>query len=174
MPLFKIEKIDKGWNKILEELAKVNKSHVDCGMLSTAGKTKEGFDLVALATVQEFGNDKIPSRPFMRTTFGDSIQKIYKFLEKEYDKILSGKTDTYTALETLGVWYTNRIKKQITSGPWVPNAPSTLLANWRKKHRGIITKGEALQNQSGFGVTKKPLIDTSVMRNSLTHIVVKS
>lgn len=176
MPMFDIKRIDKGWNKILEELAKANKAHVDCGMLADSGKEENGFDLVRLAAIQEFGHDKlkIPSRPAHRDTFDQNLDKINRYLNRQYDNILKGKTDTYTALNLLGNWYVGQIKSKITKGPWTANAPSTLRANWRKHHKGAITKSEALQNESGIGTSiKKPLIDTSVMRNSIAYIVVK-
>ena len=174
---FTVKKIDKGWDRIQDELVKMKTAHVDCGMLSISGAEENGFNLVRLATIQEFGHKKlkIPERPFMRNTFDTQLVKIQNFLKNKFSSILKGTDTTYTALESAGIWHVSEIKKNITNGPWKKNAPSTLLANWRKHHKGAITKGEALQNDSGLGTEiKKPLIDSSVMRNSLTHIVVKS
>lgn len=173
------KEIDRGWDRIKKQMALMKDSFVKVGVLSNSGTyAEEGEDegsgavnIADVATFNEYGTSKIPERPFMRQTFEREIGKVNKFIADEKDKILSGEGDVKSSLDGLGEIYKGMIQRTFVEGEFTQNAPSTLLANWRKRHQGIITRGEALENSSGFGVTKKPLIDTGTLRQRINYEV---
>lgn len=142
-----VEDIDLGWNKIKEDIQKLNKAHTDVGFFGSGGGPET--NMAARATVHEFGSQKqnIPKRPFMRETFDRNLDATLKVMAIWYSKIFIHKTTPRNALKNIGEWYTGRMKLQITTGSFTPLKASTVRA---KK-------------------SSKALIDTGQMRNSITH-----
>lgn len=170
-----VKDIDRGWKRIKKEMAMLDKGTVNVGILSDAPSPEKGnMNMAKLGAIQEFGwpQSNIPSRPFMRQAFDANIDKLNGFITRTKSMVLSGKINAEKAFNMLGVFFTGIVKETIKNGDFVPNARSTLLANWRKHHKGVLTRGEALENKSFSGdPTKRPLIDSGRMRDSITHEV---
>lgn len=170
-----VKDIDRGWKRIKKEMEILDKGTVKVGILSDAPPPEKGdMNMAKLAAIQEFGwqPSNIPSRPFMRMAFDNNIDRLNSFIMRTKSMVLSGKIDALKAFNMLGVFFSGLVRETIKNGDFVPNARSTLLANWRKHHMGVLTRGEALQNESfSGGLTKKPLIDSGRMRDSITHEV---
>ena len=167
---------DKGWSRIVKAMKEVKGSYVKVGILEKAGSTDDGkMTMARLGAVNEFGSPEknIPPRPFMLQAYERCKGKIIKLFESEKNKIIAGKSDTERSLNVVGEYFKGEVQREFTEGNFTPNAPSTLLANWRKHHKGVITKGEALENDTGFGLTKRPLIDTGRLRQSINYQAVK-
>lgn len=96
----------------------------------------------------------IPARPFMRTYYDENMEKIARFAESRFLRVLADNDLTIDgAFNAIGLFVQNGIKKQIrTASQWAtPNARSTI----RKKG------------------SSKPLIDHGIMINSVTFDIRK-
>jgi phage gpG-like protein len=104
-----------------------------------------GITMAELGAVHEFGNDRIPQRPFLRPIVNE--KKHAKAITKTYKKIktLEGSTIDQ-ALGAAGEKAVNIAQRRIAQGIDPANAPST-----------IARKGSS-----------KPLIDTGRLRQSIT------
>lgn len=109
--------------------------------------------LAQLGLIQEFGiPGHIPSRPFMRSGLqrakAGASKLLGKLLEKLDPKVTGEqlKTKASTILGKVGAYVAAQIKQGIASGGFAANAPST-----------VARKGSS-----------KPLIDTGLLRQSLT------
>lgn len=91
----------------------------------------------------------IPSRPFMRSSFDENMGKIDKFAQDAIARAVIAKISFRQALDLIGQKMTGLIQRKIVSGPWTPNAPSTI-----KKKK-----------------SSRPLIDTGRLRQSIRHVV---
>jgi phage gpG-like protein len=112
----------------------------------------EGLDNVALAVIHEFGvpQKRIPSRPFLRSTFDAKRDDWRRLLERMAPQVLRGKLSVEQALGLLGQRASADVKRRITTGSnFVPNAPIT-----------IARKGSS-----------RPLIDTGRLMNSISYVV---
>lgn len=145
---------DRGWNRIRKEIEEMGRSFVKIGVLSNAGRYPAsigGMNLAEVATVHEFGTEKIPERPFLRQAFDKSNKKISDFIRNERDKIYQGASTTNESLHKLGVLHQGQVQETIATGEFAPLAPST-----------VARKGSS-----------KPLIDTGRLRQSINFEVTR-
>lgn len=152
----KITSVTKGTGGVARHVKQVNKTLrevsrkpvVEVGFFKTA-KYKDGTPVPAVAAWMEFGVDykfvRIPSRPFFRT----AIQAAKNQVKKHYEnvEVLPG----IKTLRKVGQTVADEIKRQIARGSWIPNANKT-----------VERKG-----------SKRPLIDTGLLRTSATYEVNK-
>ena len=108
-------------------------------------KETENFNLASLAAVLEFGNEHIPSRPFLRQTLAENQEK-YTAL---FINLLKNGKPLEQIYEHIAVIAQGDVQLNIVKGSWIPNAKSTIR---RKK-------------------SSKPLIDTGKLRQSVRGIV---
>lgn len=92
---------------------------------------------------------EIPERPFLRSTFDEKNKEWQKKAEAQLNLVATGRKDAAGMLNTLGNVLEGDIKRKIASGPFTPNAPSTV----RQKK------------------SAKPLIDSGRMRSSVRYII---
>ena len=105
----------------------------------------ENFNLASLAAVLEFGNEHIPSRPFLRQTLSENQEKYTALFIQLFERGLPIEQ----IYEQIAVIAQGDVQLNIVRGNWVANAPSTIK---RKK-------------------SSKPLIDTGKMRQSVRGVV---
>jgi len=91
----------------------------------------------------------IPERSFLRSTFDEKNKEWQSKAEKQVGLVASGRKDAAGMLNTMGNVIEGDIKRKIVSGPFIPNAPSTIR---RKK-------------------SSRPLIDSGHMRSSIRYVV---
>lgn len=154
---------DLGLKRIIQEVKKLDrKPHVKIGLLSdTANKDKEFSNITKKTTKNtsvldvgihnEFGTERIPARPFIRTTYDDNQSKWFGMIKKSMGDLYLGRSTVKQSLEKVGLQATSDMKRKFRSGDssWKPNAPSTI-----KKKK-----------------SSKPLIDTAQLLNSIQHQV---
>lgn len=137
--------------KRLADLAKdMEQKEVAAGWLSTA-KYQDGTPVAYVASIQEFGNPPhLPPRPYMRPTVTGKTPE----WTKKYAHILKSATSGEAVLEVMGGVIAGDFREAISEVQSPPLAKATLAARKRR----------------GNGSTK-PLVDTRIMINTLTHIV---
>ena len=131
---------DEGWNNIKEQVLRLNRQEAQVGF----------FDKHAdEAAYNEFGTEKAPARPFMRTTYERYGSELLARNGAAYRKFLARETKTFSLLRSSAIWYVGRVKSVIKDArAWaVANAPST-----------IEKKGSSF-----------PLRDTDEMMNAVTY-----
>lgn len=130
------EKLKKG----LDELVTVG---IYVGFKAGEKFEENGVDVVDVAYRNEFGDDRVPSRPFMAQTVDNREPEIMGIVKKS----ITENDDINEIARLIGEGVALLMKDEIETGNFVPNAPST-----------IARKG-----------SDKPLIDTGTMRDSIMH-----
>lgn len=141
-----IEK-DRGWNRIMEDIKKLSGSSTQAGLFGSGGD--EESDVAARGAVHEFGDRKgrIPQRPFTRNAFDANENKIKKRVFDDFGNMIEGKLPPKMVLAKAGELLAELIQRSIRQGTFTPLKIDT-----------ILKKGSS-----------RPLIDTAVMANSVTH-----
>lgn len=135
--------------RMLSELGKLKRLQVRVGFQQGDAQEDDGTDICDVAMWNELGTSNAPSRPFMRDSVDDNIDKINAFLKVQLKKLVTGGTDAESVLKAIGVFQKGLVQKQIIDGDFEPNAPSTI------KRKG----------------SDKPLVDTGRMRQSVNFVV---
>lgn len=121
------------------------------GVPKAAGSYEDGTHIATIAAVQEFGsaNGRVPERSFLRAGAENSTKHISRIYENMLPDVIDGKLDIDVIQSLIGELTVGNIKELISSGIAPPNALSTIAA-----------KGSST-----------PLIDTGVLRNSITYVL---
>lgn len=115
---------------------------------------KSGHTIAEIAWWNEFGTKRIPERPFLRWTLrGHNYYR--EELSRALLATLRGKGDSFRNIKPIGATAARDVRKMISTGPFVANAPATI----RKK-------------STSAGVKARPLIDTGALRQSIQFEVV--
>lgn len=110
---------------------------------------KSGATILDVATFNEFGTTRIPERSFLRAWFDGAEAGLRRDLVVLTQSVVAGKRTADQVLELLGLRSVGQIQARISQGIPPPNAESTI------KKKGSST----------------PLIDTGVLRSSVTYQV---
>ena len=141
-----------GSKKIDGILGMAKKSAVLVGVLRGTGghpHSKAGHTIALIAAWNEFGNRRIPSRPFLRTTLRE--HEYYKQeLKKALLTAITTKGEADSLLKLVGIKAASDIRNKITNNDFRRNAPATI----RRK-------------STSSGVKDKPLIDSGALRQSI-------
>lgn len=135
------------FQKMLKEFAEME---VRIGFQHGEATEDDGTDICDIAAWNELGTENIPSRPFLRMSVDENVDKINNFLQSQKAALLSGK-DAEQVLKEIGLFQKDLIQEKITEGSFTPNADVT-----------IERKGSS-----------KPLIDTGRMRQSVNYVIQK-
>lgn len=151
----KVTSKNPGWlEKLLARYQ--NDSALAIGYPSTeTGSIKypDGTSVILVAAVNNFGSASrgIPARRFMQEAAAPAVEASAPVARAMAPLLNEGTVTIEDILKQMGPFAEAAFKKKITDGPWTPNADST-----------IAKKGSS-----------KPLEDTLLLRNSLTHVVRK-
>ena len=143
----KITQREKQYDDRLEE-AKFGSLRVKVGF--PKGKQNpypDGTSVIEVAVKNEFGEGRIPERPFFRNSMRFNRKKYIEINQKLLTKVAAGQMTTEVALETLATVAVGDVQDEIVNLREPPNAPMT-----------IRLKG-----------SDNPLIDTGHMRQSVTY-----
>ena len=131
---------DLGYKKIMKDFRKLDGKSVVAGVLHNAGKEPNGAKLVDVATWNEYGTSRIPSRPFVRLAFEGNRGKLKQLSDNVAADIIARRGYS-TGLNNLGGQMVDDIKNVIgDKSKLAPNAPATI----RKKghDKPLIDKGK--------------------------------
>lgn len=136
------------FKQLIEQLKASGEKAVYVGFPAEFNENVDGsdnFNLASLAAVLEFGNERIPSRPFLRQTLAENQEKYTTLFVKLFESGVSIEQ----IYEQIALIAQGDVQQNIVNGKWTANAPSTIK---RKK-------------------SSKPLIDTGKLRQSVRGIV---
>lgn len=151
-----IKQKNKGW------LQKLVKSYENDDVLAIGYPASEsggirypdGTSVALVATVNNFGSQSrgIPARPYMSESSQPAIEATQPIAAALIPLLNQGKVTPAQILKDMGPFAEAAFKAKLTEGPWEPNSEYT-----------VEKKGSS-----------RPLIDTGLLRNSLTHVVRKA
>jgi len=151
----KFETKDLGKAKIERELKAAKKLVALVGIPSDAKRHEDNpnIGLAQIAYIMEKGSavNNIPARPFMHQTRERNEKRVLGLSKKLLNALSSGSTTAMDAIKKLGGAYELAMKEIFIEGSFAPNALSTI----RKKK------------------SSRPLIDTSLLRQSIKFKVAK-
>ena len=146
---------DLGKAKIERELKAARKIVALVGIPSDAKRHEDNpyIGLAQIAYIMEKGSavNNIPARPFMLQTRERNEKRMMGLSKKLLKAISNGSTTAMDAIKKLGESYEGAMKRIFIEGSFAPDAPATVR---RKK-------------------SSRPLIDTSLLRQSIKFKVAK-
>ena len=131
---------DLGFNRIMRDLQKLDGMEVVAGMLKDSGKASNGASYVDIATWNEYGTRRIPSRPIIRISAATNKQAWTKIAQQCINDVIDGDSPTEAA-QVVGHRMVEDIRKVFgDTSKLKANAPSTL----KKKGRNepLVDSGE--------------------------------
>ncbi len=138
-----------GLERLRARMADLGRYHVEVGVPSSA-RYADGESVAQVFAWNEFGTDRIPSRPALRTGARAATPKAVSLNKANLPAVLDGRMAAAVALAQLGEMAVSEVRHSILTGPWDPNSEAT-----------IRRKGSS-----------KPLVDTGQMLNSVSSRVV--
>lgn len=141
------------YDKILEQINMFARSYVTVGFQDgtvtrsqTQGtRTKQaGISMAQIAFENEFGTNRIPARPFLRPAIDENQTRINRFIVRQYNMILAGTSDARRALNTIGLFGVDLVRRQILSVHTPPNSPRTIAEKGSSKP--LIDFGQMIQS----------------------------
>ncbi len=158
-----IRKSDAGlWARLGASMKTFRSTELQTGWFST-NRYENGTPVAYVATIHEFGSIKanIPPRPFMRPTIEREENFWREFIAQEAPKILEGTQTVEGLFEMLGLNVSGEIARSIS----LVTTPALLEAT-------ILAKTRKMADQVTVGALDKPLVETGLMLDSVTHMVV--
>ena len=147
-----VKDVDHGYKARLKALLRLRTpAHIDVGVFASSGAHGgDGASTLDIANYNEFGTESIPARSFIRAWFDEGEAKLRTDLSTLMRSVAAGKRTRAQVLELLGQRMVGQVQERISAGIDPPNADST------KQQKRSST----------------PLIDTGVLRSSITYRVV--
>lgn len=146
---------DLGKAKIERELKAAKKIVALVGIPSDAKRHEDNpyIGLAQIAYIMEKGSavNNIPARPFMQQTRQRNEKRMMGLSRRLLKALSNGSTTAMDAIKKLGASYEGAMKRIFIEGSFAPDAPATVR---RKK-------------------SSRPLIDTSLLRQSIKFKVAK-
>jgi hypothetical protein len=169
-----IDRLTPEGKRFLKELKELQNLRVKIGYQRgkkhKAKGNEDEVDLVDIAAWNDLGTSRAPSRPFLRKSVDDNMDKIQKFGLRAKRDLLTGASAKHVLLR-IGLHQKALVQKKIDEGPWIPNAPSTIRAKLRKGRWNKLNRRRAKQGLPAL--TPKPLIDEGTMRKEVMVVVEK-
>jgi len=157
-----IEKKDGPGKKILDRILKeVGNKVAKVGWFSSA-RYENGTPVAYVATIHEYGSTQknIPPRPILRPTISKKQGDWRTLAEQLGESIIKGNESVDGALNKIGLKAAGDIRQTITEITTPALEESTIKARLRKR-----------KDKKTMGFLSKPLIDTGIMLNTVTHVV---
>ena len=138
--------------KSIAEIDKLNKADLQVGFFESA-KYEDGTPVAGVAAVHELGSPKnnIPPRPFMRTTSEAKKPEWAKLMKQAAQAIVKRSETADSALNKLGLKAAGDVRETIST-----------IQEPKLKESTVKRKG-----------SDKPLVESGIMINSVTHRVKK-
>lgn len=144
-----VEDKDLGLEEIISDLKELSRYEIKVGIQS-GESTEDGASLAEIAAYNEYGTDRIPSRPFLRTAIND-----HDNWNEQRDRAVNIVIDGAKPMQAAGLigqLAETGIKESILDGDWTPNAPSTIAK--KGSSNPLIDKGRLLASiryKVGYG-----------------------
>lgn len=158
------------FKQLIEQIKASGEKAVYVGFPAEFNEKVEGsdnFNLASLAAVLEFGNERIPSRPFLRQTLAENQEKYTALFVKLFESGVS----IDQIYEQIALIAQGDVQQNIVKGGWVENDDSTKIAWKLKDVKDPKRRKELRATLYPNSVKKKPLIWNGHLRDSVKGIV---
>lgn len=147
-----------GTEKLQATLKDVSSKQIRVGFFPEA-QYPDGTPVAYVAAIHEFGAPQrsIPARPFMRPTAEQKKSEWGRQIAGAVRGAIDGKVDVAQAFDAIGAMAAGDIGRTISRVTTPPLKDSTLRARQTRKKTP--------------GVSKKPLVDTGLLIQSVSHVV---
>ena len=131
---------DLGFNRIMRDLQKLDGLEVVAGMLKDSGKASNGASYVDIATWNEYGTKRIPSRPFIRISADTNKAAWSKMAQQAVNDVIDGDSPREAA-KVIGHRMVEDIRKVFgDTSKLKDSAPSTIAKKGRNEP--LVDNGE--------------------------------
>lgn len=127
--------------KILSDLAGIK---LKAGFFDSE-KSNSKLTLAKVAKINEFGYEKIPSRPFMRQTLIKN-NNFKKEIEEAVKNVISFKLILKSSFRKVGVKIMQEMQREFIDGDFIKNSSYTVKK--KKSSRPLIDKGQLRRSVS--------------------------
>lgn len=134
-----VKVIDRGWDGILREAKRAQGREVAVGILA-GSENAEGENIAEYAVKNEFGAGNVPSRPFMRIAFDESVADIERDFAKQGKALFAGQRTADQCLTVIGLKHADRIKNVIT-GRDIPPPLSPVTVEKKGSTKTLVDTG---------------------------------
>lgn len=145
-----VKDIDRGYKALMMEIDNADDVFVDVGIFEGERNEETKTTISEYATVNEFGDGKIPSRPFMAISFDENVARIEKDMEIAARRIVGGTSSAMKEFNIIGLKHQQRIQRTIKGRDILPKLADSTIAE----------KGST-----------KTLVDTGIMVNAVTYTI---
>ena len=115
---------DLGWKRIKRKMDFLDGKEIRAGVLPSAGNGEKGTPIAEYATYNEYGTEKITSRPFMATS-ADENKGWNAPVKRAVGDIIDG-AEVISELNTVGKKMKDDIKKNVGTHRFKPLKPATV------------------------------------------------
>lgn len=172
----------KGFKVLIDALNQLEGTGGAVGWFKDS-KYPDGRPVAAVAAGNEFGiaSRSIPPRPMFRPTIADRMSAWKQTAVDLARRVVQGKMTAFQAMDTFGGVIEGDVAKTIASVTQPPLSPITLGARkYREMGKKVTGKtiGEIARKLAEgkldiSGVSNKPLVDSALMADTLTHVTEK-
>lgn len=142
---------DKGYQKLVSKIFTFGAPKIRVGILAQDGaqphEGAEGFRVIDIAQIHEFGLGNVPQRSFIRAWFDENQDRARGAIRRLLQSVVRGDRTAEQAVELFAQWVVGQMQKRMAQG--IPPALSA---------RTIKRKGSSV-----------PLIDTGQLRSSISY-----
>ena len=134
---------DMGMHKISQLIKKLKKTTLKVGVFSEALNSEEGPStyVAEYAIANEYGNEHIPERSFMRSTIDEKEKQWTKLVDDALAEAIQGKENFESELYKIGAIARRDIIEKIDSNINPPNSPSTIKKKGPHKNKTLVDHG---------------------------------
>ncbi len=132
---------DLGWKKIQKELRQLDGTVSNVGLFGSGSSPKN--NIAARGAVHELGIGN-PKRPFMRNAFDKNSNKLYDYINKQYNLLKAKKLTVSRFVGLISEWLIGKIQEEIRKGEFIPLSWATV----RRKGSSVILihKGQMINS----------------------------
>lgn len=131
-PGIKIKDTDKGWKNFKKAIQELDGLRANVGYWGGKTHNDSGLPMVYLAAIHEYGTEKIPSRPFLRTARDNAEKENYigQAILPIARQVISGRRDAKSLLRYAANKFRDYIKRTMDMSPtWATPLAASTLAN---------------------------------------------
>lgn len=154
----KVTRTPAAFEKMQKAVQDLQAKSLRVGFFDSA-KYEDGTPVAYVATIHEFGSPSngIPARPFMRPAIAENKTQWAALLGAGSKRVLSGKMEVDQMLGQVGMQAAGEVSESIAAVSTPALKPSTIAARAAKR--------------ATPGASTKPLVDTGLMIQSVSHKV---
>lgn len=129
-PGIKIKDNDKGWKNFVKAMQDIDGMRAHVGYWGGKIHNDSALPVVYLAAIHEYGTEKIPARPFLRTAADSGQDAIFGDVMRVARQVISGRRDGKSLLRFAANKFRKHIARTMDMSPtWATPLAASTIAN---------------------------------------------